>query len=78
MLKVIKTVSIRHVGTKVERKYSSNSFLTSALDGMSGQRHAPALLYPRKRTPIRPTHWIGDWVGLKRLDTEARGKILCL
>jgi hypothetical protein len=27
--------------------YSSFSFLTSALDGVSGQRHAPAALYPR-------------------------------
>jgi hypothetical protein len=27
-----------------ERRYSSYSFLTSALDGVSGQRHAPAAL----------------------------------
>jgi hypothetical protein len=30
-----------------ERRYSSYSFTTSALDGVSGQRHAPAALYPR-------------------------------
>jgi hypothetical protein len=30
-----------------ERMYSSNSFSTSALDGVSGQGHAPAALYPR-------------------------------
>jgi hypothetical protein len=30
-----------------ERRYSSYSFMTSELDGMSGQRHAPATLYPR-------------------------------
>jgi len=41
--------------------------------GVSGQRHAPAALYPRERTP--GTHWIGGWVGLRAgLDTEARGK----
>jgi hypothetical protein len=30
---------------QLPRKYSSYSFLTSALDGVSGQRHAPAALY---------------------------------
>jgi hypothetical protein len=51
------------------------SFLTSALDGVSGQRHAPAALYPRERTP--GTHFTGGWVGLRsRMDTEVRGKIL--
>jgi hypothetical protein len=30
-----------------ERRYSSYSLLTSALDSVSGQRHAPAALYPR-------------------------------
>jgi hypothetical protein len=35
-----------------ERRYSSYSFSSSALDGgVSGQRHAPASLYPRARTP---------------------------
>jgi hypothetical protein len=28
-------------------EYSSYSFTTSALDGVNGQRHAPAALYPR-------------------------------
>jgi hypothetical protein len=27
-----------------ERRYSSYSFMTSALDGVSGQRHAPAAI----------------------------------
>jgi hypothetical protein len=55
--------------------YSSYSFLTSALDGLSGQRHAPAALYPRERTP--GTHCTGGWVGPRAgLDTEAGGKIL--
>jgi hypothetical protein len=38
----------RHAGTKRERSYISYSFLTAALDGVSGQRHAPAALYPGK------------------------------
>jgi hypothetical protein len=33
----------RHTGDKGERTYSSYSFLTSALDGVSGQRHGPVL-----------------------------------
>jgi hypothetical protein len=44
--------------------------------GASGQRHAPAALYPRERTP--GTHWIGGWVGRRAgLDAEARRRILC-
>jgi hypothetical protein len=45
--------------------------------GVSCQRHAPAALYHRERTP--GTHWIGSWVGPSAgLDAEARRKILCL
>jgi hypothetical protein len=61
-----------------DRRYSSYSYLTSALDGgVSGQRHAPAALYPPgERTP--GTHWTGGWVGPRAgLDTGARRKILC-
>jgi hypothetical protein len=36
----------RHGSAWVERRYSSYSFLTSALDRVSGQRHAPAALCP--------------------------------
>jgi hypothetical protein len=44
--------------------------------GVSGQRHAPAALYPGERTP--GTHWIGGWVGTRAgLDAGARRKILC-
>jgi hypothetical protein len=44
--------------------------------GVSGQRHAPAALYPREKTP--GTHWIGGWVGPRAgLNTGARRKILC-
>jgi hypothetical protein len=57
--------------------YSSYSFTTSALDGVSGQRHAPAALYRREWT--HGTHCTGGWVGPRTgLDTVARGKILCL
>jgi hypothetical protein len=66
----------RHRGAWGERRYSSYSFMTSALDGVSGQLHAPAALCPRERTPS--THCTGGWVGLRAgLDTEVRGKILC-
>jgi hypothetical protein len=29
--------------------------------GISGQRHAPAALYPQAKDP--GTHWTGGWVG---------------
>jgi hypothetical protein len=67
----IKLSCYHHVGAKGERKYSSYSFLTSTLDGMSGKNHVLAMLYPQEWTP--GTHWIGYWVGLRAgLDTEAR------
>jgi hypothetical protein len=48
-----------------------------ALDGVSGQRHTLAMLYPRGKDP--GSHWIGCWVGLRAgLVIEARGKTLCL
>jgi hypothetical protein len=40
----LKLSTTRHEGVWVERRYSSYSFLTSPLDGVSGQRHAPAAL----------------------------------
>jgi hypothetical protein len=43
-----------------EYTYRSTLSLTSALDGVCGQHHAPAALPPRKRPG---THWIGGWVG---------------
>jgi hypothetical protein len=36
--------------------------LTSVLDGVGGQYHAPAALFPRKRAD---THCTGDWVGCR-------------
>jgi hypothetical protein len=41
--------------------------------GVSSQRHAPAALYPRERTP--GTHCTEVWAGPRAgLGTEARGK----
>jgi len=37
-----------HEGPEGEYRYSSALSLTSALDGVRGQRHAPAALPPRK------------------------------
>ena len=34
--------------------------MTAALEGMSGQQHAPAARYPRERPGTQLT---GDWVG---------------
>jgi hypothetical protein len=51
--------------------------MTSALDGVSGQRHVPAAFSSGERTP--GTHCTGGWVGPRAgVDTEARGKILYL
>jgi hypothetical protein len=51
-----------------ERMYSSYSFLIFALDGLRGNRHASAALYPRERTP--GTHWTGGWVVLELVWTR--------
>jgi hypothetical protein len=60
-----------------ERKYSSYSFLTSALDGGEWSASRPGRAFtPGERT--LGTHRTGGWVGPRAgLDTEARGKILC-
>jgi hypothetical protein len=59
-----------------ERRYSSYSFSTSALDGVSGQHQPPAALYPRKKNPRYP---LDRRLGGPRagLDAKARRKILC-
>ena len=51
--------------------YSSTLSFTSVLDGVDGQRHAPAAL-----PPGRPgNHCIGDWVG-PRTGLDGCGKSL--
>jgi len=47
-----------HEGPEREKRYSSTVSLTSALDGVGGQRHAPAAL-PLERSG---THFIRGWV----------------
>ena len=42
-----------HEGPEGEYRYSSTLSLTSALDGVGGQRHAPAALPPGKRPRYR-------------------------
>jgi len=44
--------------------------LTLALEGVRGQRHAPAVPYPRERPG---THCTGGWVSL-RAGLDWRGK----
>jgi hypothetical protein len=59
------------------RMYSSYSFLTSALDGDDWSVSCPGHALPPGKDPS--THWIRGWVGVRAgLNTEARGKILCL
>jgi hypothetical protein len=54
-----------------KRMYCSYSFTTLALDGVSGQRHAPAALHPQGKDPH--THCTGGWVGPRSgLDTEEK------
>jgi len=54
-----------HEGPEGEERYSSNLSLTSALDGVGGQRHAPAALppgktrYPLYRRLVGPPGWSG-------------------
>jgi hypothetical protein len=71
----VKTVPLPPCRRKWGVGDSSSSFLASALDGVSGQRHASATLHPLERTCA---HRIGGWVDFGAgLDTETRGKILC-
>jgi hypothetical protein len=43
------------------------SSMTKALEGVSGQQHAPAILYPRERPGTHCTGgWVGPRVGLNR------------
>jgi hypothetical protein len=66
----------RHGDAWGERRYSSYSFLTSALDGGEWSASRPGRALPGERTP--GTHFTGGWVGLSvGLYTEVRGKILC-
>jgi hypothetical protein len=53
----VKVVPLRSIETHLgERRYSSYPFLTSALEGVNGQNHAPAVLYPRGKSPPYPLY----------------------
>jgi hypothetical protein len=66
-----------HGGAWGERRYSSYSLLTSALNGGKRSAWRPSCATYRKRTPA--THCLGCWVDPRAsLDRKARGKILCL
>jgi hypothetical protein len=68
----------RHGGALCERRYSSYSFLTSALEGGEWSASRPGrALSPAERA--LGTHCIGGWVGPRAgLDAETRRKIFCL
>jgi hypothetical protein len=55
-------------------KYSAYSFLTSALQGISGQRHGLPHL-TQKKAP--GTHWVRGWLGsTASLKTKTRKEIV--
>jgi len=74
-VKVKVTVNTRtgHAGPEGEKRYSSTLSLTSALDGVGGQRHAPAALAPGKEpVPIlQEAGWAPGpvWTGVENLAT---------
>jgi len=68
----VKLSHYHHAGDKGERKYSSYSFLTLALDGGEWSASRPSHTLPLGKDPPG-THWIGGWVGLRAgLDTEEK------
>jgi hypothetical protein len=70
------SLATRHGGAWGERRHSS-SFLTSALDGVNGQRHAPAALCPEIGSPvsiIEKAGWASEPVWTKRLEEKTSMK----
>ena len=59
--------------TNGRRVCSSTLSLNSALDGVGGQRHAPAALPPGKKPGI---HCTGGWVGPRMFWTGAKNPAL--
>jgi hypothetical protein len=62
------------------RTYSSYSFLTSAVEGVSGKCHALAMLYPRGKDPppvpiVQEAGWAPEPVWTQRL--EEKSSCLC-
>jgi hypothetical protein len=58
-----------------EEEYSSYSLLTSAPDGVSGQRHAPASLLPPGKGPpipiVQEVGWATEPVWTQRLEEKS-------
>jgi hypothetical protein len=61
----------RHGGALGESMYSSYSFTTSTLDGVSGQRHAPDALYPRGKDIRQEAGWAPEPVWTQRLQEKS-------
>jgi hypothetical protein len=65
----------RHEGAWGESVAPTHSRTRHSM-GMSGLRHAPAVLYPRVKDP--GTHCTGGWMGPRAgLDTEEKSFRLC-
>jgi hypothetical protein len=80
LIQLSKKLKLSHYTTRWRlggRRYSSYSFLTWVLDAVSGQRHAPAALYPRGKDPQYPLHrMLGG--PHSRSGSRVRRKLLCL
>jgi hypothetical protein len=77
-VKVKLYIATRHAGAKVERKYSSYSFLNSVLGGVSGQRHTPAALCPGKGLPVsigQEAGWASELVWTQMLEIKSLASV---
>jgi hypothetical protein len=62
-----------HERPEGEQTYSFTLYLTSAVDGLGGQRHAPAALSPTMRPA---TNCIGGWMGPRAiLDWSGKSRL---
>ena len=66
---------LRHEGTEGEQRYSYTLPLTSALDGVGGQRHASAALPTRNRTSKRLSGSQGRSGRVQKIMTPYRNSI---
>ena len=68
------TLKEQSICPEEEYRYSSTLSLTSAIDGVGGQRHAPAAAPPGKRTG---THSSGTWVCPRAQNLVPHWKCTC-
>jgi hypothetical protein len=66
-----------HEGAKREKQYSFYSFLISLLDAVEWSASCPSRILPQEGPPV-PIGEEAGWASKLVLDTEARGKIICL